>query len=81
MKNKINIGIVGGGIASLVFANLLKNNQKFKIKIFEKNKIKTRAKTGIQISNNARRILNKINFNQLDKKKFLRDPKSEYFAI
>ena len=72
MKNKINIniGIVGGGIASLVFANLLKNNKKFKIKIFEKNKIKTTAKTGIQISNNARRILNKINFNQLDKKKF-----------
>jgi salicylate hydroxylase len=71
MKNKITIGIIGGGIAGLVFANFLKDNNKFKIKIFEKKKYFTdRPVTGIQISNNARRILNKINFNQLDTKQF-----------
>jgi len=71
MKNKITIGIIGGGIAGLVFANFLKDNNKFKIKIFEKKKYFTDGPvTGIQISNNARRILNKINFNQLDTKRF-----------
>ena len=70
MKNKITIGIVGGGVAGLVFANFLKNNNKFKIKIFEKKEFTNKSATGIQISNNARRILNKINFNQLDIKQF-----------
>ena len=70
MKNKITIGIIGGGIAGLVFANFLKDSSKFKIKIFEKKEFIIRPVTGIQISNNARRILNKINFNQIDAGQF-----------
>ena len=70
MKNKITIGIIGGGIAGLVFANFLKDSSKFKIKIFEKKEFINRPVTGIQISNNARRILNKINFNQIDAGQF-----------
>ena len=70
MKNKITIGIVGGGVAGLVFANFLKDSSRFKIKIFEKKEFTNKPATGIQISNNARRILNKINFNQIDTGKF-----------
>jgi len=70
MKNKITIGIVGGGVAGLVFANFLKDSSRFKIKIFEKKEFTINPATGIQISNNARRILNKINFNQIDTGKF-----------
>ena len=70
MKNKITIGIVGGGIAGLVFANFLKDSSRFKIKIFEKKEFTNNPATGIQISNNARRILNKINFNQIDTGQF-----------
>ncbi len=70
MKNKITIGIVGGGVAGLVFANFLKDSSRFKIKIFEKKEFTLKPATGIQISNNARRILNKINFNQIDTGKF-----------
>ena len=70
MKNKITIGIVGGGVAGLVFANFLKDSSRFKIKIFEKKEFTIKPATGIQISNNARRILNKINFNQIDTEKF-----------
>jgi len=70
MKNKITIGIVGGGVAGLVFANFLKDSSRFKIKIFEKKEFTNNPATGIQISNNARRILNKINFNQIDTGKF-----------
>jgi len=70
MKNKITIGIVGGGVAGLVFANFLKDSSRFKIKIFEKKEFTIKPATGIQISNNARRILNKINFNQIDTGKF-----------
>ena len=70
MKNKITIGIVGGGVAGLVFANFLKDSSRFKIKIFEKKEFTNKPATGIQISNNARRILNKINFNQIDTGQF-----------
>ena len=70
MKNKITIGIVGGGVAGLVFANFLKDSSRFKIKIFEKKEFTIKPATGIQISNNARRILNKINFNQIDTGQF-----------
>ena len=54
MKNKITIGIVGGGVAGLVFANFLKDSSRFKIKIFEKKEFTNKPATGIQISNNAR---------------------------
>ena len=43
MKNKITIGIVGGGVAGLVFANFLKDSNRFKIKIFEKKRIHHQA--------------------------------------
>lgn len=70
MNNKISVGIVGGGIAGLVFANFLKNDKKFNITIFEKNKYSNTSSSGIQLSNNATRILNKIKFNELDKNLF-----------
>ena len=70
MNNKISVGIIGGGISGLVFANFLRDDNKFNIRIFEKNNYSSLYASGIQISNNARRVLNKINFNQIDQDAF-----------
>ena len=70
MNNKISVGIIGGGISGLVFANFLRDDNKFNIRIFEKNNYSSVHPSGIQISNNARRVLNKINFNQIDQDAF-----------
>ncbi len=70
MNNKISVGIIGGGISGLVFANFLRDDNKFNIRIFEKNNYSSVHPSGIQISNNARRVLNKINFNQINQDAF-----------
>ena len=70
MNNKISVGIIGGGISGLVFANFLRDDNKFNIRIFEKNNYSSVYPSGIQISNNARRVLNKINFNQINQDAF-----------
>ena len=70
MNNKISVGIIGGGISGLVFANFLRDDNKFNIRIFEKSNYSSVHQSGIQISNNARRVLNKINFNQIDQDAF-----------
>ena len=64
MKKKISIAIIGSGIAGLTLANFLHKEKNLEIEIFEKDNIKNSSTSGIQISNNARIILNKINFNQ-----------------
>ena len=70
MNNKISVGIIGGGISGLVFANFLRDDNKFNIRIFEKSNYSSVHPSGIQISNNARRVLNKINFNQINQDAF-----------
>jgi salicylate hydroxylase len=70
MKKKISIAIIGSGIAGLTLANFLHKEKNLEIEIFEKDNIKNPSTSGIQISNNARIILNKINFNQFNKKNY-----------
>ena len=70
MKKKISIAIIGSGIAGLTLANFLHKEKNLEIEIFEKDNIKNSSTSGIQISNNARIILNKINFNQFNKKNY-----------
>ena len=69
MNKKISVGIIGGGIAGLSFANFLCNNNLFKIKIFEKKNTFRQNASGIQLSNNAITILKTINFNNISEKK------------
>lgn len=66
----ISIGIIGGGIAGLSFANFLYKNNSFKIKIFEKKNIFQHNKSGIQLSSNAISILKTIDFNKISQEKF-----------
>lgn len=64
------IGIVGAGISGLVLASLLKKNGNYQISIFEKDNLINKNINGIQVSPNATKVLNKINFNIFDKNKF-----------
>ncbi len=71
MKNKkIRVGVIGGGIAGLTFVNFLQKNNNFEIEIFEKKKYKQNNLSGIQLSNNAIEVLKKLEFYQLNKKKY-----------
>ena len=66
MKKKI--AIIGSGIAGLTLANFLKNNFNFEFAVYEKeDKLNLDEGFGIQLSVNSISILNKIDFNQLNK--------------
>ena len=67
MKKKI--AIIGSGIAGLTLASLLRTNSNFEFIVYEKGEILNLDEGfGIQLSANSVFILNKIGFNQLDKK-------------
>ena len=70
MIDKKNIAIIGSGISGLTLANFIKNNNELSISIFEKKNLVVEECNGIQISNNARRILNLLNFNKISKNSF-----------
>ena len=67
-----NIAIIGAGISGLYLASLLKNNEDYKVTIYEKkNSIEINEGYGIQLSVNSIELLNQIGFNSLtDKEKF-----------
>ena len=60
------IGIIGGGISGLYFANLLNNQKNYEYKIFEKKEKYDFSKGyGIQLSVNSIKLLNNIGFKNL----------------
>ena len=60
------IAIIGGGISGLYFANLLKLNNKYKFKIFEKkSQLELNNGYGIQLSVNSIKLLNQIGFENI----------------
>ena len=60
------IGIIGGGISGLYFANLLNNQKDYEYKIFEKKEKYDFTKGyGIQLSVNSIKLLNNIGFKNL----------------
>ncbi len=63
------IGIIGAGVSGLTLACLLKKNTNYDVSIFEKDDFKIKNINGIQISPNALRILNELNFSSFDQKK------------
>ena len=65
MKKKI--AIIGSGIAGLTFANFIKKYSQHDFMIYEKEKsLPLDEGYGIQLSSNAIKILNKINFERID---------------
>ncbi len=68
MKKKV--AIIGSGIAGLTVANLLQTNPNFKFVVYEKgDTLNLDEGFGIQLSANSIFVLNKIGFNNLNKRK------------
>jgi len=60
------IGIIGGGISGLYFANIINNHPEFDYKIFEKrSSFDLEEGYGVQLSVNSIKLLNKLGFKNL----------------
>ena len=80
MKKKI--AIIGGGIAGLTLANLLKTNSNFEFVIYEKEDVFNFDEGfGVQLSVNGVSILNKIGFNQQDKNEKYHPMELDFYSI
>ena len=80
MKKKIII--IGSGIAGLTIANLMKKNSNFEFIIYEKeDALNLEEGFGIQLSVNSISILNKIGFDQINKKEIFCPEKLDFYSI
>ena len=76
------IAIIGAGISGLFFANLFKENQNYKISIFEKKKsIELGEGYGIQLSTNSIKLLNEIGFNEVSENDKFNPEKLDFYDI
>ncbi len=76
------IGIIGAGISGLFIANLFKENLNYKVTIFEKkHSIELEEGYGIQLSTNSIKLLNKIGFNEIEKKEKFNPEKIDFYEI
>ena len=76
------IAIIGAGISGLFFANLFKENQNYKITIFEKKKsIELGEGYGIQLSTNSIKLLNEIGFNEVSENDKFNPEKIDFYDI
>jgi len=77
-----NIAIIGAGISGLYLANLFKNNEDYKVTIYEKkNLIQIREGYGIQLSVNSVELLNQIGFNYLTDEEKFNPKKIDFYEI
>ena len=80
MKKKI--AIIGAGIAGLTFANLIKKNSEHEFILYEKqDSLSLDEGYGVQLSTNSTKILNKIGFNKIDKKKIFYPKGVDFYSI
>ena len=76
------IAIIGAGISGLFIANLFKENQNYKITIFEKKKsIELGEGYGIQLSTNSIKLLNEIGFNEVSENDKFNPEKLDFYDI
>ena len=76
------IAIIGAGISGLFFANLFKENQNYKITIFEKKKsIELGEGYGIQLSTNSIKLLNQIGFDEVSENDKFNPEKIDFYDI
>ena len=77
-----NIAIIGAGISGLYLANLFKNNEDYKVTIYEKkNSIEINEGYGIQLSVNSVKLLNHIGFNSLTEEEKFNPKKIDFYEI
>ena len=76
------IGIIGAGISGLFIANLFKENHKYQVTIFEKkHSVELEEGYGIQLSTNSIKLLNKIGFNEIEKREKFNPEKIDFYEI
>ena len=76
------IAIIGAGISGLFFANLFKNSPDFQVTIYEKNNfININEGYGLQLSTNSVKLLNQIDFNDLNIKDKFNPEKIDFYLI
>ena len=80
MKKKI--AIIGSGIAGLTLANLLNKNSTFEFIVYEKTQDHIIEEGyGIQLATNAIKILNQIDFNQVNQKKIYHPKMLDFYDL
>jgi salicylate hydroxylase len=68
MKKKF--AIIGAGIAGLTLANLIKKHSDHEFMVYEREEsLSLEEGYGIQLATNSVKILNQINFNEINNKK------------
>ena len=76
------IAIIGAGISGLFFANLLRQDSKYDITIYEKNSfIDLEKGYGIQLSVNSVKLLNKISFQNIDQLNKFNPNKIDFYSL
>ena len=77
-----NIAIIGAGISGLYLANLFKNNEDYRVTIYEKKSLEEiNEGYGIQLSVNSVELLNKIGFNSLTETEKFNPKKIDFYEI
>ena len=79
MKKKI--AIIGGGIAGLTLANLIKKNSNFEFMIYEKEENLSLEGFGIQLATNSVSILNQIGFKNINYKEIYNPKSLDFYSI
>ena len=76
------IAIIGAGIAGLTFANFIKRNSDHEFMLYEKQESLSLDKGyGIQLSTNSIKILNQIQFNNINDKKIFHPKAVDFYDI
>jgi salicylate hydroxylase len=80
MKKKL--AIIGAGIAGLTLANLIKKYSDHEFMVYErKESLSLDEGYGVQLATNSIKILNKINFNKIDKKDIFQPNTLDFYDI
>ena len=80
MKKKI--AIIGAGIAGLTLANLIKKYTENEFMVYEREEsLSLEEGYGIQLATNSIKILNKINFNQINNEKIFNPKIIDFYNI
>ncbi len=76
------IAVIGAGISGLFAANLFNRNKKYQVTIFERNSfINLKEGYGIQLSVNSIKLLNKIQFDELENSNKFNPEKINFYSV
>ena len=80
MKKKL--AIIGAGIAGLTLANLIKKHSDHEFMVYEREEsLSLEEGYGIQLATNSTKILNQINFNEIDNEKIFHPKTIDFYNI